>query len=1081
MNFERIAQKSYERGDYVRTIVVLSRGLKRAPDVDNTAFDLLINTYANHCHGPGLEDEVCDIVARHFDSGIVSAQIIVALEDRQMNSMARMFRRAIERRGVLVEEVNIWPVEHEEEPHEVDDVEALDTDAAALLGRLLDSADELAEHDVEPEALEQEEDPSEDDTSADDEVPGEPVVPPQEVEEGAAEEDEPGDERAPEEDPEGQREDAVEDELEADDELEGEPGEAGVDESEFDFDDEPELQEETTTERLRSLREERAEAGGSRNWLLIAAAVVLVVALAGFAMSRGTHLEAIDSQLVVFDTLNTRAFEQTLIRLDEVGGEGSERADFIRMLLALEAGQVEPLDTQRREHEELGSWGRAALVMGALQRRDFEAATMHVEALERLASGELCTLWSRARLEEERGEFDTAQEVYERALADHPHFLSGMMGLMRLAYRRGDQRALVDAAARLRALNPLHVYLRLEDAAPLDVERDFLGLEAPGEALEELEIGGAPDRFLRAYKEHSRAREAWRRGDIKTARAATRDALSLEPHMGPALLMQGAVLAADLEAEEAGKSFARYARLDGLDVEGRLGLLLVAPRALTEAGRPELALIFTISPAGEAMHKTRVEELSEQIGTRYEMWRPVELSLTREQLDMFPGLERDALYELARVLLELGDTKGSVEALSLLSQRGKLEPRARLLRAVAFFVSGQRERLDDVAYQLRGEPEEAMARALIALSQGRWDEAVRESAADITTLQRHPYWLRIRASSLLGAGRAEDVLGLLDGARLASTYRGAESRLRLRAWSRLDASGEHTVSLGERLDARNVTGLHARIDAGAARLWRGQRERAGTQLGAALELAPKHPEASWFAGLLQHQLGNSRGAREHLEILGVEDIDDARILLVLAEIYQSLGNYERAHQMYNKVVLAERKNTRALRGMGQVFVAWNRQLGLREFDRMVKNYEGIDGSRSQAAEVLKWLAVLDGSRRGRVEAFDYITRAIAQVGPRGDLLVEKAHYYKATSQDARARRTYVAALRQDSTLAPAHLGLAKLAIAANEPRSARDHLIKYTELEPYGADTTWARTELEKLGQTLQKQTSAENKKGGRK
>lgn len=146
MNFERIAQKSYARGDYVRTIVVLSRGLKRAPDVDNTAFDLLINTYANHCHGPGLEDEVCDIVARHFDAGIVSAQIIVALEDRQMNSMARMFRRAIERRGVLVEEVNIWPVEHEEyeeSTREVDDAEAIDTDAAALLGRLLDSADEI--------------------------------------------------------------------------------------------------------------------------------------------------------------------------------------------------------------------------------------------------------------------------------------------------------------------------------------------------------------------------------------------------------------------------------------------------------------------------------------------------------------------------------------------------------------------------------------------------------------------------------------------------------------------------------------------------------------------------------------------------------------------------------------------------------------------------------------------------------------------------------------------------------------------------------------------------------------------------
>ena len=636
MNFERIARNASERGDHVRAVIVLAQGLKRQHEVEGPAFELLVNTYANYCGAPGVEREVALVVARHFDAGFVSGQIVARLQERDRDAMVRAFRAEVEGHGVWVEPVELYPAA---EPPLYEANTLPEIDSAARTHE--PTPDEPTPDEPTPDELPEPLPPAEELEPGERlpgqgwrELPLEPDPPPAEREQVPVDElatleqlrpaphepaqeletqpelDEPGP-RPPQPEP-SEPEPPAPDPRSPEDRDPAPEVATARPERPASSEATPALEKSSPRDSERKPQPARALSSGRRRrrgGALVIGALVLMLGVGGWiSMRQGGAGSRADHQLEMFDPLNPGAFEAALERGPDEDEQRSGRARFVEMLLALERGEVvevvEPADPSG-----LGPWARGALALAATQRRDFERGLFHVEAMERRHPTSLATLWVRARLEEERGAFGKAREAYARALGAYPKFVPGMLGRLRVAFRTGDRGELERAAAALRQVNPMHSYLRLADAGALAVEGEYLALSAVGS----LRGGGANaraiarDQFLRAYQRYHAARLAWRRGDLHTARQAARDALTIDPHLSPALLLQGALQGALLDVQEAGRSFARLARIEELSVAMRLALMIVAPRVLTEAGRPDLAFVFTIDPAQVDAHRERVE------------------------------------------------------------------------------------------------------------------------------------------------------------------------------------------------------------------------------------------------------------------------------------------------------------------------------------------------------------------------------------------------------------------------------------------------------------------------------------------
>ena len=1150
MNVLRLATNASERGDHVRAVILLTRALKRQHDVDGEAFDLLINTYANCCTTPGLEQDVCDIIARHFDAGYVSGQIIARLEERSLFAMARAFRRAIEARGVWIEEVELLPQpelplteevnrQEEIEPLEgVDtfhDIEPSDADTNASpesvdepgdtteIPRQLDligsgstpTLDEIHEdHTPEDGDAGDTESATTDSDDVDVEALGDSDVEEQDAKPVSdSKEQEQDQEQEQEEEERSQNPpDSSPSFMLAEEELEEESSEVDVEERdaaapddafEDDNDEQPEeapsrdiadeftdaanadeVHGEVAEPALKEEEDPDASAEDydtssinqahasppSRSWV-VALTITILLTVAGsvgwMSISRSAQMRAVDQQLEMFDPLHPEGFEAALERARQDGEDVATRERFLTALLALERGEVSETPEVSAEEQE-DPWAHGASALAAMQRKDFETALRHTTTIERTDPEELATLWVRARLEEERGEFIKAREAYARALERFPRFVPGVVGQMRVAYRTDDAPGLERAATLLRALNPIHPYLRISEQPILEIERDYLSLIVSGHTRGSVEAHAiSQDRFLNAYQHYYVALRAWRRGERMAASKSVKEALAQEPYMSPALMLQGALLVTEGQLDEAGKMFSRLVRVPGATVAMRLAVMVVAPRMFSQWGRPEHGFIFTLALPDGKSHAEAHEASSEEQQALYNEWRAVSLNLTREQLEQERELGELAARELAQVFLDLGDGERCLRALAELEERGALSVEARLIRLLAFFMLGDRQRLADAVYHLKGEPEEHIAQTIMHLLEGDWKSAQRSSSSNGEQMKRHPFWLRVRALALLARDRPEEVLQMLDALETSTAYRQTTDRLRLRAWAKMaPEQGEHFKELAkskELVSVEQSTHVHALIDMGAAYFWRGDMERAKSWMSRALERAPRHPEANWFMGLILRHEGNRKASLQHLTLASVETEDDPRLLLELGQVYLALGRNMLAQKMFYKAVLLDRKDLRALRGLGRSYKGWDHELGKRDLTRILASYEYHSGFKAQAAETLLWLAILHGSRDGKPEALPYIKRAIAAAGPLGELLVEEALYFERSGNLEQAGKLYVKALRRDSTLASAHVGLARIALRSKKRRMARDHLVKYLELEPYGADVDWARKELEQL------------------
>ncbi len=1134
MNFLRIAQRACDRREYVRAVITLSRGLKRQDVFDEQAFDLLINTYANFCSSPGVEREVAEVVARHFDAGYIAGQIIARFHDRDRRGMAHAFRRAIESFGVIVESVSLpeaptfdtvpdlteadltevddsiesplWaaPADRDTLPnlpavtpdqtiahHEQDDsseVGATDppssTEVAASppASASEDDADEAA-FDAAAEDVRAPE--GDDRTQGDDEAPSPaPEMPAPEgaeaSDEGAGEPDAPApamrtlkahrpmpavpteplsihveitsgveldapdaqEEHAPTP-PKEAREPAQQDTLHEEDDTGGDAIESPA-------------PRQSTEERVRS----------ERRWWRVAtilSIVVVVGTIAWMSLATGSKTDGLDRQLLRFDPLHPEAFETTLKRSNADRTSVAERADFIDALLALEEGGMsEPLP--EAHVDALGVWGLAARAMEAMQRRDFEESLFYVSAMERLHPRALATMWCRARHEEERGQMRAAKRAYEEALEHYASFLPGMMGSLRVAYRTGDALQVERVAARLRQVSPLHPYLKVTERAPVEVASDYLTLTQQNKLLGgALADAASKDRFLQAYQRTYTARRAWHEGDMHTARKALKEALMIEPHMGPALLLQGVLSIDATRLQDAMDAFARVGSMEGSHVSLRLALMRIAPRALTQAGRPDLGWVFALNVPEATIWEDVRATIPKDLDQTVSAHRPEAMTLAREQLDAHLSSAEAAHYELARTLWLWGRVDDALAALDALEERGALSPDVRLLEVLCHFGRGDAERLSAAAHHLRSQPHESAARAVAKILAGDWEGARRLSSAGSELLRRHPFWLRAHVLTLLMRGRAEDVLVTLDELRITSTYRPSIQRLEMRAWAMLGRGAERRGKLLERAIVMEPTAPHAMLDIAATLFWSGDLSKAREWVDRAHEAAPRHPEVHWYKGVLATHEGRTRAARDHLIMAGREGPDDPVVLVTLGEVYLRVGRNKSARQMFYKAVLRDKKNLRAIRGLGRASAAVNTDVSERDLQRMLLTYVDRPGYKAQAGELLKWLAIYHGSRRGVQEALPYLDRAIDEAGARADLLLEKGMYYAARGEHDAAAQMFVRALRRNSTLAGGHLGLAKLALRAGESSSARDHLTKYIELKPYGEDVAWARKTLAEL------------------
>ena len=599
MNFETLAKKACERDDHVGAVITLAQGLKRLKAPEGESFELLIDLYANRCHALGLEREIALVIARHFDAPLVSGQILACLEARELPAMARAFEREMRSRGVSPESISLDSL--------------FDADADA---------------DASPETGERE--------------------PPQhdQLTESSA---------------------ALRDLLKAEPlELEPPPHHS---------EPEPLLSEQVApaerdrsqsaaaqlkpAQELERRRVDQPSPSRARRAVRLVASVALCGALsfgALFALApRGARLQGIERQLEAFDPLRPEAFP-LLNGSGELSELEQERVVFARMVLALERAEVLPAppplprgSEDAGEEQGAGVWRRGAAALHALQRRDLEHALGHVEAMERLDPEALATSWSRALLEEQRSRFEDADRAYSSALERFPGFLHGRMGRVRLALYQHDAEALREARDALAALHPEHPYLLVE-LEPLEQNPP-----AP-EALAShgLKPEAKRDRFLSAYLAYHEALRLASRGDQDAALARTREALARCDALAPALLKQGVLLAASSRPDEAIEAFERYAAIEQLGVDARLALMVRAPRALTQAGRPDLALRFAIDPEGDVEFRERaLEEFLS--GSSDRAWvRPHRLSLTPAQQSAHEAASGLATLEVIKALLELG-------------------------------------------------------------------------------------------------------------------------------------------------------------------------------------------------------------------------------------------------------------------------------------------------------------------------------------------------------------------------------------------------------------------------------------------
>jgi uncharacterized protein HemY len=232
-----------------------------------------------------------------------------------------------------------------------------------------------------------------------------------------------------------------------------------------------------------------------------------------------------------------------------------------------------------------------------------------------------------------------------------------------------------------------------------------------------------------------------------------------------------------------------------------------------------------------------------------------------------------------------------------------------------------------------------------------------------------------------------------------------------------------------------------------------------------LALEEGHREANWIKGLILRQQGEFSKAESYLRQSGRDWDDTAGLLIELGYVSLALENWDEARKSFYKAFLKNRESIEAVRGLGMAYAAVRSEVAVRDLSRIEEALPQNARFSPVRGEALRWLAVVEGVREGNTDALSYLEGAMKEVGKRPDLLVERARFHEARDQRAEARKLYAAALQGNTTLASAHLGLARTALQDGDESVARDHLERYLEVEPRGSGAQWARKRLASLNE----------------
>jgi tetratricopeptide (TPR) repeat protein len=611
-----------------------------------------------------------------------------------------------------------------------------------------------------------------------------------------------------------------------------------------------------------------------------------------------------------------------------------------------------------------------------MSQRQFEKLLAQIripETASAAAKAELAI--ARGRAHQALGDLDGAKREFDNALAQDPARPVALVGLARIAMRRGDEAEIDASVARAFAAAPEDL-----NVLALKGDHDFLrGDYASAEARYETVLTARPDSIVvrlalartqilqgksdpatghldlvlaraRAHPDASflRASLALDAKDYEAARVYSEQALLTNRNHAPSLLIAGAASYLVNRLEQADR------HLSGVlaqDPENRLARQLHAatrvrieragvgragPVPLLDDSLEANALITLVDP------KARVRRELEA-GRAYfagqALAHPETLLILRQTMARDSGeirsqlraaLEQDprdvqSLVRLARIEHETGNDAGARSLLedAIAADPYSVVPRA-LLGQLHFYGRRPKQTLDAIGVALRDQPEHPVLLGLKGLAQL---QAGRPSDAKLifrTLVEIEPGDPQAQHLLALAYREAGDLARYREHIELVLRLDPEHARAKVES-IRLMAQAGELGAARDQVDSLLQTASEnpEALDlSGAIALLEDRNEAAIGLLRRALELAPSATAALKLA-YVQQRAGDGAGSRATLTEWLQESPGDIAVRMALANKHLAAGALEQARSHYTKINLLAPNNVVVLNNMAWV----NLQLG----------------------------------------------------------------------------------------------------------------------------------------------------------
>ncbi len=789
-----------------------------------------------------------------------------------------------------------------------------------------------------------------------------------------------------------------------------------------------------------------------KRWVRVTGLVSLVIlTFIGWRYLRGdTVRQRADAAIETLDPVSPKPVFEALTRARRRGLEGPqlrERRAFVEAVNALATGQDSGAVTDALSDKDPETpWGWAARGSLALVEGDIEAAERVAARLTRtLPPDHLLRIWVRGRVDEARGRLAEASESFRKGTARHPQFLAFLLGQLRIAVRQMDESRLQPLLAGLAKEAKSHAYLQLRL-----LKWPTLFRSGSAEKVQPLTVPGAFGAALDAY---TRAHRALRRHDYGSAVKASTEALVVDPRFSPARWIRATARAALFRAEAADEDFEVLRGRGSLAARWRCRLHGVAPRLLSDAGRVDLGS----------------EYVSTQLGVGSSV--PGESAVTAPAVGTEDICAEQPAKLRARVALAAADTAANHGDLMTARQwldslwpdddpSADLAERHQRLEAMLDVRGGRRP------IGPGEDPDSSVGESIFVMQkylEGDIETVVDEGGAWLERRPDDSWMLRWVTLAMAESGRGRRALESLRRADIPPVFAADHRRLEARVRARL-ANGEAVrPPPTEWAVSEGASGVDFQIDATAVALWTQHMDRALEHAEAAYRRQPRHPEVNWWRGMTLRALDRRAEARQYLRRSWRASPGGPRLAMELGYVNLAAEEYTRAADAFFRALLADPKSVEAIRGLGRAYAASNPDEGRWNFKRILENYGTTGSDAVYAGEVLRWLGVFRGSRDGEARGGESLERAREVAGNRPVILLELGRFKLARQEFEEAKDWFLKALAKDSTLAEAHLGLAKVGVQSNDTRLVRTHLNRYLALKPAGDESDWARTRLDSI------------------